>query len=53
MSGKETTMNVREKQVSNVTISDIREKRKRTSKKISQMYVSGQLRSQYRGYSML
>ena len=28
MSGKETTMNVREKQVSNVTISDIREKRK-------------------------
>lgn len=41
-------MTTHEQPASNVNMNDIREKRKRTSKKVSQWYVSGQLTSRNR-----
>ena len=48
MSEKEIVQPVREQPISNVNMNEIREKRKRTSKKVSQWYVSGQLTSHHR-----
>ena len=48
MSEKEIVRPVREQPASNVNMNEIREKRKRTSKKVSQWYVSVQLKSHHR-----
>lgn len=42
-----------EKHISNMVDNSIRARRKRTSKKISTLYVSGQLKSTFHGYAKL